>query len=96
MNLGKTIKKIRKQKKLSQETFANQSGISQTYLSQIENDKREPNLSTLKSISTVLGIPLPILFFLSTTEDDIPLEKRELFKAIDESLTLLIHGEFKV
>ncbi|MFN5848632.1 MAG: helix-turn-helix domain-containing protein, partial [Chitinophagales bacterium] len=70
MNLGVTIKKIRQQKGQSQIEFASVVGITQTYLSQIENDVREPNLSTLKKISTHLALPLPILFFLALSETD--------------------------
>ena len=65
MDLGKTIKKIRKQKRQTQGEFALSCGITQTYLSQIESNLKEPNLSTLKSISESLNVPLPILFFLS-------------------------------
>ena len=65
MDLGITIKNIRKQKKQTQSEFAASCGITQTYLSQIESNQREPNLSTLKLISNGLNVPLPILFFLS-------------------------------
>ena len=63
MDLGSVIKKIRKQKELTQNEFASLCGITQTYLSQIENNLKEPILSTLKSISEKLNMPLPIMFF---------------------------------
>lgn len=63
MDLGETIKSIRKQKGLKQNEFAQLCNITQAYLSQIENNLKEPNLSTLRVISNNLGIPLPILFF---------------------------------
>lgn len=62
MDLGQTIKSIRKQKGLKQNQFAELCEITQAYLSQIENNLKEPNLSTLKVISDKLETPLPILF----------------------------------
>ena len=69
MDLGNVIKINRKKKGQTQNEFASLCGITQTYLSQIEGNLKEPNLSTLKLISENLNIPLPILFFLSMTED---------------------------
>ena len=94
MNLGAVIKDIRKQKGQTQTEFASNCGITQTYLSQIENNSKEPNLSTLKDISNSLDIPLPILFFLSLNEDDISPEKRKAFEIINPSVKLLINDFF--
>ena len=68
MNIGKVIKDTRKQRRQTQTEFALSCGITQTYLSQIENNVKEPNLSTLKTISANLDIPLPIMFFMSLNE----------------------------
>ena len=46
MNLGQAIKDLRKTKGIKQGDFAIECGITPAYLSQIENNKREPNLST--------------------------------------------------
>jgi transcriptional regulator with XRE-family HTH domain len=96
MNLGVTIKNIRKQKGQTQSEFALACGISQTYLSQIENNQREPNLSTLKIISNELNVPLPILFFLSLNIDDIQQSKREAFEIISPSVKSLVNEFFAV
>lgn len=96
MNIGKVIKDIRKQKKQTQTEFALSCEITQTYLSQIENNTKEPNLSTLKKISSNLDIPLPILFFMSLNSDDISPEKREAFDIINPSVKSLISEFFRV
>ena len=96
MDLGVTIKNIRKQKGQTQSEFASACGISQTYLSQIENNQREPNLSTLKIISNELNVPLPILFFLSLNIDDIQQSKREAFEIISPSVKSLVNEFFAV
>jgi len=96
MNLGVIIKNIRKQKGQTQQQFALNSGITQTYLSQIENNTKEPNLSTLKKISDELELPLPILFFLSLNEEDISPEKREEFEKLNPLVKKIILDFFNV
>lgn len=96
MNLGSVIKDIRKQKGQTQTEFASACGITQTYLSQIESNTKEPNLSTLKDISAKLDIPLPILFYMSLNDDDIAPEKRKAFEIINPSVKSLINEFFRV
>lgn len=96
MDLGTAIRNIRKQRGQTQNEFANSCGITQTYLSQIENNSKEPNLSTLKEISKSLDIPLPILFFLSLSNEDVKPEKREAFELINPSVKSLVNEFFKI
>ncbi len=79
MEIGATIKHLRQEKGIKQVELANQSQISQTYLSQIEKGLKTPKLDVLEKISKVLNIPLPILSFLSLDKDMIAEEKRELY-----------------
>ena len=96
MDLGTTIKKIRKQKNITQEVFAKDCDITQTYLSQIENNQKEPNLSKLKTISEKLDVPLPIIFYLSLNDEDVPEEKRKAFEMVNPSVKSLVHEFFAV
>ncbi|HEY4876388.1 MAG TPA: helix-turn-helix transcriptional regulator [Puia sp.] len=96
MDLGNIIKNIRKQKGQTQSEFALACGITQTYLSQIESNLKEPNLATLKTISEHLKIPLPILFFLSMTEDDVQPNKRKAFQIVSPSVKSLVNEFFAV
>ena len=96
MDLGNIIKNIRKQKGQTQAEFAISCGITQTYLSQIESNLKEPNLSTLKLISENLNIPLPILFFLSMTEEDVQPNKRKAFQIVNPSVKSLVNEFFAV
>ena len=96
MDLGSIIKKVRKQKGQTQEQFASLCGITQTYLSQIESNSKEPNLSTLKTISATLDVPLPILFFLSLNADDVQVGKRKDFEQLAPSVKNLINECFEI
>ncbi len=94
MDLGKAIKASRKNIGLKQNKFAEICNITPSYLSQIENNLKDPNVSTLKIISEKLGIPLPILFFLSLEESDVSPKKRDAFNMIFPSINTLISDFF--
>ena len=79
MNLGNAIKEQRKLLGFSQGDLAMKIDMTQSYLSLIEKNKKEPNLSVLKKISEALTIPLPILFFKSIEISDIKDEKKFIF-----------------
>lgn len=96
MDLGIVIKKIRKQKGQTQGEFASLCGITQTYLSQIENNAKEPTISTLKIISKNLDMPLPILFFQSLTSEDVNPSKRSAFELVSPSIKSLVNEFFAV
>jgi XRE family transcriptional regulator, regulator of sulfur utilization len=94
MNLGYTIQKIRKQLGVKQNEFAKICDITPAYLSLIESNRKEPNLSTIKVIAKNLDVPLPILFFLSLDESDINPNKQEAYKIIAPSIKSLIGSFF--
>lgn len=94
MDLGRAIARLRKQQCLNQKSLARECSISQTYLSQIENNRKDPNLSTLKEISRALEVPLPILFFLAMNDGDIPEGKREAFGQLLAPIKAMVHEVF--
>ena len=82
MKIGSQIRSIRREKSLLQSDLAEKASITQSYLSQIENNHKEPSVSTLKRLAEVLGIPLPGLLLLSLDEGDVDEDRRELFNAM--------------
>lgn len=86
MNIGKSIKLIRIQKDLKQIELAEKANISVSYLSLLEQGKRDPNLSTLRNIANALNIPLSIIVFLaSDNNNEIP----EINQEIREKLSYI-------
>ena len=71
MNLGKSIQTCRVKRGLSQATLAQRTGLSVSYLSMLENSKRDPTMSTVQRIATALGVPLEILFFLGAEKGEL-------------------------
>jgi transcriptional regulator with XRE-family HTH domain len=53
--VGKKIKRYRKRKNMSQQEFAHFLGISQNYLSEIENGVHVPSLKKLTQIAEKLN-----------------------------------------
>lgn len=60
--VGKAIIKLRKERGISQETFAYESGIDRRYMSDIENGKRNISLDILERIAAQLKMPISALF----------------------------------
>lgn len=82
MNFGQAIKICRTRKNLSQAELAEMSGCSVSYLSMLENNKRDPALSTVTAIATALKIPVEILFFLAADHDELTGMDKELAGAL--------------
>jgi len=70
--LGKRIQELRKQRKLTQEKFAELVGIDAKNISKIESGRNYPSAETLTSISKTLNVELYELFFFG---NEIPYEK---------------------
>jgi len=56
------LKKVRKDKNITQITLSEKAGIETTYLSDLENAKKEPCLRVLDMLATGLGVTLSDLF----------------------------------
>lgn len=54
--VGENIRRIRKEKGLTQEAFAVKSGFTQQYLSDLERGRRNPTVVTLYELARALGV----------------------------------------
>ena len=70
VNIGKGIKFVRVVSGLRQGNMAKQLGISQNYLSLLENNKAEPSISLLKLISLIFGVPVSFLLWEDAMPDE--------------------------
>ena len=59
---GENLRRIRMEKKISQETLAFLSGIDRTYVSGIERGKRNVSLVNIKRIAMALNVDIKELF----------------------------------
>ena len=54
--VGRNVGRIRREKGLTQEQFAEISGFSQQYISGLEQGRRNPTVVTLYELATALGV----------------------------------------
>ena len=56
--VGRNLKRIRKEKGMSQEELAFESGLHRTYISGIERGARNPTVLILARLAETLGVPM--------------------------------------
>lgn len=61
MDIGSTIRAIRKRKNITIAQLCEETGLSQGFMSQMENNKTSPSISTLESVARALKVPLAYL-----------------------------------
>lgn len=59
--LAKNIRRLRQQRKLTQEQLAFEAEIDLTYMGGIERGRRNPSLLVMGRIADALSVPLPRL-----------------------------------
>ena len=59
---GNNIKKLRNEKGISQEAFAEMCGLHRTYISAVERQKRSISLENVQRIADALGVETYSLF----------------------------------
>lgn len=79
--IGRQIKKLRMEQKLSQAQLADSLGISARYLGEIEAGKRNLSFGILYAIANRLAIPLPELLDFENSQG-----REETIKQISHSL----------
>ena len=93
-NIGPTIKKLRKERHLTQTDVAKLIGISQTYLSLVEASKANPSIGVLDKIGQAIHYPWEVILFLSMKVEDVPWKKREAFRQYYPSISKMIKEFF--
>ncbi|MEK9199468.1 helix-turn-helix domain-containing protein [Ureibacillus sp. 179-F W5.1 NHS] len=68
MTIGERLRKIRKKKKMTLKTLSELTGVSISFLSQVERNKCNVTLESLRKISDALYVN-PSIFFSDTNHD---------------------------
>ena len=68
--LGRTIRRLRQERKLSLHSLASQAEMSVSMLSQIERGISSPSLKSLTKIRLSLGVPISSLFETASSSDN--------------------------
>ena len=94
MKLGVAIKDARRRAGLKQSELAARTGLTQSYLSQIESDSKEPHLSKLRRIANELELPMPVLLLFSMEPEDVSPGQREAYERLYPRFRKMLEQEF--
>jgi len=90
--LGRRIRELRKNKRLTQEELGEKSGISYKYLGNIERGLENPSFKHLARIAKALGIELSELFEFEHLEPD----REKLVKRINIILSKMSPSQISI
>jgi len=86
MELGNSIKKIRKKRGLSQKQLAAKMGISTNALCSIETNQTWPSKATIEKVCDALEVEECYLLLFSMTEASFPDDKKILYRVLCKPL----------
>jgi transcriptional regulator with XRE-family HTH domain len=75
--IGKVIERLRRERQMSQDELAFESGISREYMNKIATNKSEPGLGTVFALATGLKIPPDELVKIIDESPDTEFEPRK-------------------
>ena len=89
-DVGNRIRQLREERKMTQYALANQSGVSPTYVYQLERGEKSPTVEYLEHICWGLGITLANFFKAEEEKNDklssLTAEQKKLLNSFLQSL----------
>lgn len=86
MDIGQAIKTLRMKQQMTQAELAERVDMSINAVSQIERGKTVPPKATVERLCRAFGVPVSYMLLATIEEQDIPEEKRVLYRALVEPL----------
>ncbi|AMM95085.1 helix-turn-helix domain-containing protein [Peribacillus simplex] len=82
--IGKRVKKLREEKKMSMTELADKAGVAKSYLSSLErNLQTNPSIQFLEKISAVLNIPVDALLYDAPNKENLD---TDWMKIVEEAM----------
>ncbi len=94
MSLGSLIRRFRKERRLTLKIVAEKSGISEGFLSQVENDVNSPSVDTLVNLCNAIGVKAGDLLNQANNQEKLVLIPRSEWNDIDIPHTGFITRRF--
>ena len=82
MTAGRTIRYLRTASRVSQSNLAKKLGVTASYLSLVEHDKRDPSLKFLRGVSRCFAVPVGFLLLQQEPEVSLQRPQRKLLNDI--------------
>lgn len=83
MNIGSLIRTYRKEKKLTLKVVAERAGVSEGFLSQVENNVNSPSVDTLFRICNAIGVNTGDLLNQAENQERLVLIRRSEWHDVD-------------
>jgi len=93
MELGTTIKALRKALKISRPLLSERTGLSKTTIYNIEHNLSFPTRKNIAKICEGLGVPESYLLVFSVKDEEISKERRDAFRCYMIPLRILLLEE---
>jgi len=91
MNVGRAIRWCRLRCGASQTDVARRAECSVSYLSMLENNKRDPTLSTITKIADALHVPVGALFVMAAEQAELGKIDRKLADEVRRAAAASLH-----
>jgi transcriptional regulator with XRE-family HTH domain len=87
-NIGDFIRDLRRNAKISLRQLAEQAGVSNPYLSQIERGLRKPSAEVLQQLASALRVSTPLMYLRAGLLDGVQGQGVQAAIAADPDLTI--------
>jgi transcriptional regulator with XRE-family HTH domain len=84
------MKMLRAAAGVKQGSFARSIGVTQSYLSALESDKRRPSLRLVERIADELGVPPNTILCFTLNQSDVPPEWVEVLERLQDLESVLL------
>jgi len=92
IQLGKTIRRLRLERGISQQDLARTVDLTASFLSMVENDRRQPSLTVLRRLSDALGLPDEVLIWDAV---ELPADLTERDRRMCEMAKLIVRRVYE-
>jgi transcriptional regulator with XRE-family HTH domain len=85
--IGLTVRRLRTDRGFTLQALADESGVSKSYLGDIEKGRKNPTTDVIEAIAMALGVPARELLYHAALDDDNPFfepEQLELESVAEE------------
>jgi transcriptional regulator with XRE-family HTH domain len=82
--IGMTVRRLRQDREFTLQALADESGVSKSYLGDIEKGRKNPTTDVIEAIATALSVPpRRLLYHAALDQDDPFLEPEQLSLEVD-------------
>ena len=86
--IGEAIRKLRRDRGLSQTALADRYGLTSCHIAGFENGERRPNLDQLEKIADTFGVDMA--YFLRKKQDIAGMTEEELCYCVNDNLQMIL------